>query len=548
MGDNDYILAMYDIRGKQDFIYKSSKIKEIVGGSYIIRDCFDDCLFPAAEECSEKGIFSYRRNTSHEESNDFTVENFKKRLQEGYIGEVIYDGGGNFFVLYKDVIIYREVNRRFYHNLLEKTYSLKVLTTYIDNVNFENYREDQKKLYAKHRRREQRESMISPVNTLPIVQTDYRTSLPLAELQYIGDGRVGREEKVSLESKKKYEKYSQIEKNGKEDRQIQGSRLLDELVTKRGEESLLAVIYIDGNNMGAQVEKCLNNLKKDDGTENKSYEASAKALRNFSAEIQKHYITDRIRDVDALLSEKENEKRRFVIYAGDEVTFICNARNAYDVAVEYLTKLAESSEEEAPRTSCAGIAVFHSHAPFPEAYRIAEECCESGKKLMKEQKIEHASLIDFHYCQGAFGTSLEEIRREEETEDSSSPWFVNRFGGQHKAGKPELIDGKYVSCEIVQKMQEMLNRAGRSNIKNLALSAKKSAADFKSELERICAHQLEKEIDFSLGGLLNVNDELQRKLIYDMVIVYDIWFDRKETKDENADLEGQDESTEKGDA
>lgn len=548
MGDKDYILAMYDIRGKQDFIYKSSKIKEIVGGSYIIRDCFDDCLFPAAEECSEKGIFSYRRNTSHEESNDFTVENFKKRLQEGHIGEVIYDGGGNFFVLYKDVIIYREVNRRFYHNLLEKTYSLKVLTTYIDNVNFENYREDQKKLYAKHRRREQRESMISPVNTLPIVQTDYRTSLPLAELQYIGDGRVGREEKVSLESKKKYEKYSQIEKNGKEDRQIQGSRLLDELVTKRGEESLLAVIYIDGNNMGAQVEKCLNNLKKDDGTENKSYEASAKALRNFSAEIQKHYITDRIRDVDALLSEKENEKRRFVIYAGDEVTFICNARNAYDVAVEYLTKLAESSEEEAPRTSCAGIAVFHSHAPFPEAYRIAEECCESGKRLMKEEKIEHASLIDFHYCQGAFGTSLEEIRKEEETEDSSRPWFVNCTGGQHKAGKAELIDGKYVSCEIVQKMQEMLNRAGRSNIKNLALSAKKSAADFKSELERICAHQLEKEIDFSLGGLLNVNDELQRKLIYDMVIVYDIWFDRKETKDENADLEGQDESTEKGDA
>lgn len=548
MGDKDYILAMYDIRGKQDFIYKSSKIKEIVGGSYIIRDCFDDCLFPAAEECSEKGIFSYRRNTSHEESNDFTVENFKKRLQEGYIGEVIYDGGGNFFVLYKDVIIYREVNRRFYHNLLEKTYSLRVLTTYIDNVNFEDYREDQKKLYAKHRRREQRESMISPVNTLPIVQTDYRTSLPLAELQYIGDGRVGREEKVSLESKKKYEKYSQIKKNGKEDRQIQGSRLLDELVTKRGEESLLAVIYIDGNNMGAQVEKCLNNLKKDDGTENKSYEASAKALRNFSAEIQKHYITDRIRDVDALLSEKENEKRRFVIYAGDEVTFICNARNAYDVAVEYLTKLAESSEEETPRTSCAGIAVFHSHAPFPEAYRIAEECCESGKRLMKEEKIEHASLIDFHYCQGAFGTSLEEIRKEEETEDSSRPWFVNCTGGQHKAGKAELIDGKYVSCEIVQKMQEMLNRAGRSNIKNLALSAKKSAADFKSELERICAHQLEKEIDFSLGGLLNVNDELQRKLIYDMVIVYDIWFDRKETKDENADPEGQDESTEKGDA
>ena len=548
MDDKGYILAMYDIRGKQDFIYKSSKIKEIVGGSYIIRDCFDDCLFPAAKDCSEKGIFSYRRKDLREDLDDFTVDNFEKRLQEGYIGEVVYDGGGNFFVLYKNHDIYKEVNRRFYHKLLEHTYSLRVLTTYISEVNFEDYPGDQKRLYEVHRRREQRESMISPVNTLPIVQTDYRTSLPLAELQYIGDGKDGRNEKVSLESKKKYEKYAQIKKSGKEDRQIQGTRLLDELITKKGKESLLAVIYIDGNNMGAQVENCLNKLKKDDGTEDKSYEASVKALRNFSAEIQKHYITDRIRDVDALLSEKENGKRRFVIYAGDEVTFICNARNAYDVAVEYLTKLAESPAEGTTRTSCAGIAVFHSHAPFTEAYRIAEECCESGKKLMKEEKIEHASLIDFHYCQGAFGTSLEEIRKEEETEDSSRPWFVNCIGGQHKAGKAELIDGKYVSCEIVQMMREMLNRAGRSNIKNLALSAKKSAADFKSELERIRAHQLDKEkkIDFSLGGLLN--DEMQRKLIYDMVIVYDIWFDQKETKDENADPEGQDESAEKGDA
>ena len=540
MDEKSCILAMYDIRGKQGYIYKSNKIKEIVGGSYIIRDCFDDCLFPAAEECSSKGIFSYRRKEKKEDTDEFTVERFNKRLEEGYIGEVVYDGGGNFFVLYKNHDIYKEVNRRFYHKLLEHTYSLRVLTTYIGDVNFEDYPGDQKRLYEEHRRREQRESMISPVNTLPIVQADYRTSLPLAELQYIGDDKDGRNEKVSLESKKKYEKYAQIKKSGKEDRQIQGTRLLDELITKKGEESLLAVIYIDGNNMGAKVEKCLLGLD--------SYAECTKALRKFSDEIQKHYITDRIRDVDAMLSEKENGKRRFVIYAGDEVTFICNARNAYDVAVEYLTKLAESSEEEAPRTSCAGIAVFHSHAPFPEAYRIAEECCESGKRLMKEEKIEHASLIDFHYCQGAFGTSLEEIRKEEETEDSSRPWFVNCTGGQHKAGKAELIDGKYVSCEIVQKMQEMLNRAGRSNIKNLALSAKKSAADFKSELERICAHQLEKEIDFSLGGLLNVNDELQRKLIYDMVIVYDIWFDRKETKDENADPEGQDESTEKGDA
>lgn len=521
----EYILAMYDIRGKQDYIYKSSKIKEIVGGSYIIRDCFEDCLFPAAEEVSEeeqereaaytkKGIFSYRREAGTEEEKAFTPKKFQERLNMGYIGEVIYDGGGNFFVLYKNIEVYRNVNRRFYHNLLEKTYSLRVLTTYIENINFEDYPGDQSKIYARHHKREQQESIISPVNTLPVVQTDYRTSLPLAE--YIGSP----EEKVSYESKRKYGKYEEIKKAGEEDRQIQGSDLLDEMVTKKGEESLLAVIYIDGNNMGAQVEKCLKGLK--------SYEACTKKLREFSEDIQKYYIADRISEVDALLAQKEKSQRRFVVYAGDEVTIICNARNAYDLAVGYLTGLADSAPEGENRTSCAGIAVFHSHAPFPEAYRIAEECCESGKKLMKKEGIEHASLIDFHYCQGAFGTSLEQTRKEEGTEENSRPWFVN-LGKKKCSG---IIQDQYVSCEVVQRMKEVLNNAGRSNIKNLAFSAKKSEADFKSELERIRAHQLDKNknLDFSLGGLLN--DKMQRKLIYDMVIVYDLWFAKKDTKSE----------------
>lgn len=521
MSEKDYILAMYDIRGKQDYIYKSSKIKEIVGGSYIIRDCFDDCLFPAAEKVSEKGIFSYRRNSQQDEPEEFTPENFESRLEKGYVGEVVYDGGGNFFVLYRDAEVYREVNRRFYRELLDKTYSLRVLTTCIGEINFDNYPQDRDRLYAEHHRREQRESMINPVNTLPVVQTDYRTSLPLAELQHIGN----RDEKVSYESKKKYVKYEEMSReraNREIQIQLEGSDKLDNLITKKGEESLLAVIYIDGNSMGAQVERCLNGVDK-------SYSACVKALRQFSEEIQTHYIDKRIADVDALLEKRANGRRRFVVYAGDEVTFICNARNAYDVAREYLTRLAEESSQGAPRTSCAGIAVFHSHAPFREAYRIAEECCESGKKLMKAEGITNASLIDFHYCQGAFGTSLEEIRKEEETENSSRPWFIKYYdeSGQ-AAGREGLIKEKYISDDIVQKMKDMLNKAGRSNIKNLALSARKSAADFKSELERICAHQLEKHLDFTLGGLLD--DEMQRKLIYDMVIVYDLWFDEEKKR------------------
>lgn len=522
MADNTYILAMYDIRGKQNFIYKSNRMKEIVGASYLIRDCFKEFLYPAAAECFGKGIFCYK-DCTEESDGAFTEEGFKKHMnQDGYIGEVVYDGGGNFFVLYKDKGAYQKVNRHFYRRLLEGTYSLWVLTSYIEGVDFDNYRADQARLYEIHRRREREESTIPPVNTLPVVQTDYRTSLPLAAVLKTKavDGKLV-SRKVSYESKMKYEKYKRLMDENSEDRQIRGTQHLDELVTEKGKESLLAVIHIDGNSMGAQVEKCLDSLK------NESYEECVNELRRFSQEIQKNYISDRIEDINKILEGRKGI--RFVVYAGDDMTFICNARDAYDVVMEYFRGLAASesaNDEEGKRTSCAGIAIFHSHAPFADAYRIAEECSESGKKLMKEEGITNASLIDFHYCQGAFGTSLEQIREEEATTECSRPWFVRCVGEDGT----RLIREKYVSIDIVEKMRAELKKAGRGNIKNLAFSAKKSAADFKTEQERIKAHQTEKEIDFSLGGLLD--DEMQRKLIYDMVLVYDLWFDRKETKGE----------------
>lgn len=508
MENNRYILAMYDIRGKQEFIYRTGKIKAIMGASYMIRDCFEDYLYPAAKACSSKGIFSYKKKEN--EDAEFTPGSFERHLEEGYIGEVVYDGGGNFFVLYRDADAYRTVNRKFYRSLLEGTYSLRVLTTYIEGVDFDDFTGDRNRLYEKHHRRERQETMLPPVNTLPIVQTDYQTSLPLTEICQGSEGK----EKVSRELAKKYKKYDDVDGNGTGDREIQGKRKLDDLITKKGEESLLAVVYIDGNNMGAQVQKCIGSQT--------SYETCVKALREFSDDIQKNYIDDRIEDVNRLLLEKGAQGRRFIVYAGDEVTFICNARQAYDVAKEYLTELYKSSPEGAPRTSCAGIAVFHSHAPFADAYRIAEECCESGKKLMKELKMTDASLIDFHYCQGAFGTSLGAIRRDEGTETLSRPWFV--VCEEKDRGKGEtLVAHTYFSDDTVQKMRRVLNDAGRGNIKDLAMSAKRSAVDFLAEKERITAHNAEKEIDFSLGGELD--DDQQLRLISDMVLVYDIWFD-----------------------
>ena len=64
-------------------------------------------------------------------------------------------------------------------------------------------------------------------------------------------------------------------------------------------------------------------------------------------------------------------------------------------------------------------------------------------------------------------------------ENNSRSWFVSLTCGKKEKEakeirKPEMVNGKFISCEIVQMMKEMLNRVDRGNIKNLTLSAKKA--------------------------------------------------------------------------
>lgn len=513
MSNNRYVLALYDIRAKQNFIFRTNHIKEIIGASAIIRDCFKDYLFPQAKRLG-KGIFS----GENDDREPFSREAFEKHLEEGYTGEIVYDGGGNLILLFKDVETYRNVNYLFTKEVLEKIGTLRVLSSYIEGVNFDDYKEDSGKLYAVHSVNENQESNIAPWSTLPIVQVDRRTSMPLVGKLRTENGM----EKLSKESIAKIEKYYQ---EAKERQSEFDEKQIDKLVRKKGEDSLLAIVYIDGNNMGAQVQDCIAN--------NHTYEECVAALREFSSKIQKKYIDERKDNLYKHLSNKANMyKWRLVLGAGDEINFICNAHDAFPLASAYLESLPVGC------SSCAGIAVFHSHAPYADVYRIAEECCESGKQLMRELGIENASFIDFHYCQGAIDVSLDKIRQVEDNDQNSLPWLISCQKNSesktaceedetliaqkvHKTGKATIRD--------VENMLALLKLMGRSNVKGLATVAKDSLAALKLDLKRIEAHMSEEnrdELHQLVGKGIDINNlsEQQRRLIYDLSTSYDLWF------------------------
>lgn len=556
MSNSKYALAMYDVRGKQEYIFKTNKLKEIVGGSCIIRDCFKEYLFPSAEEYMRHkakkegiplsddavcGIYNYNDSENEPEyiseinkGKEFSQKAFERMMQDEkcaarYAGEVVYEGGGNFFVLYKDKETCIEINKIFTRKLLKELYTLKVLCTYIELENgLVNFIEDRKKLYEKHRISEAEESVICPVNTLPFVQVDEVTSLPLTK--YNENTR----KKVSTEAEAKLAKHLDVynEKYGEKD--------LDKLVTRKGEESLLAVVYIDGNNMGAKVQNVL-------GRET-SYDQCVKKLRETSEFIQKNYVEDRIKDIDQMLEEKAKKGKkkagkRLVVFAGDEINLICNARDAYDIAKTYLKGLHQVSWKDStePCSACAGIAIFHSHAPYAQAYKIAEECCESGKTRMKklekarekEGKSKEVCYIDVHYCQKGIGMSLDDIREKEVGGLISKPWLLDMEDEKNTTSKmPEDI----TIMEIEKVVEALQMIESRTNVKDLAVAAKLSEGAFNLEMRRIYAHQSDEDIKRRMKEIFVQEDREEfgqkykkyRKMIYDIVIVYDLWFRKEE--------------------
>lgn len=554
-----YVLAMYDVRGKQNFIYRSTHIKEIIGGSDIIRTIFQRELYDAAKEyrneigyqgdSAEEAIYDYHHHSTVGDAEvtvdgteKFSFSAFQERMEKPqYVGEVVYDGGGNFFILYRSEDICKEITYRFTKKVIEKYISLRVVCTYVDNLNPDRYHGtednpgDYERLYKRHRFIENELLITLPYGTLPIVQADYLSSMPLSCFAYRSKAEK-QKAKLTTESYAKYSRYEELQKNKSclNGLTIPDEKILDKMVTQKGEESLLAVIYMDGNNMGASVEKCLAGKV--------SYDECVNQLRSFSAKIQKVFIDDQAESFSA----GSNDRMRLVIGAGDEVTVICNSRDAYSVVKAYMEKLEEINTREKSDensfgytfTSCAGIAIFHSHAPYAEAYRIAEECCESAKSFMRDNELQDVCMLDYHYCQGAIGVSLKQIRRDERTTDCSRPWLITDCRFNENAENNCFTGTGFVTRENVLKMVKLLNIFGRSNTKGLNVAAQRGNSAFELEIRRIEAHmtsyqkRLLKESECSIQEDIYKDIDSARKLIEDIVIVYDLWSDewQKEMK------------------
>ncbi|MCR4646757.1 MAG: hypothetical protein K5695_15335 [Oscillospiraceae bacterium] len=484
------ITALYDCRSKQEYIYRTNRIREISGASLILASVYR-WMLTEVESHGIRILNSWKEDLKA--GKPFVKEEFK---QAGYDGVVIYEGGGNLYVLYKDKETFVRVNRIFSNMLLRRTYSVSVIAAWTETT--DDFCKDRTELYRAKTRAKNLGTYSAPCNVLPFTMIDRQTYLPICSRE-----KLDQKSEWTMESLKKQRYYTKHEQECSTD-------WLDELVKDKGTDSMLAVIYIDGNDMGNKIKKCTEGLT--------DYTESVKVLRDFSVRTRECFVDAPLRAIEerlAKLNERDAgkpkskpHKYRCIISDGDEITLVCRASDAADIVEAYFEALGKT-EPLVPgirNASCAGIAIFHSHAPFADVYQIAEACCESGKKKTRSSGSE-VSYIDFHYCHAGITNELDVLREEQEQRYTARPYTVEDF-----AAFRDLMQILGKRC------------IGRSNVKSIGETIVRGDGAYQFELERICG----RDTDGAFTGLVRAQTPGLKEQLYDASIVFDLWAEKED--------------------
>ena len=449
------------------------------------------------------------------------LENGWPKLEMGEDGAVVYEGGGNLLVLYRDRESFIKANRVFSQMVIEEAYSLSPVCAAVDWERSEDkevgdFEWNRTRVFAQFDRMKRLSCESMPCNVLPYTQVDRVSFQPIVKKDDPDYGDITRE---GVAKKREFDDLSKEKKDE--------GRYIDNLVAEKGVDSLIAVLYFDGNSIGERVKSAVSDRIERGMTE-------IEAMRDFSKELQGKLVEDTKGEMKKALRllckerglNKRYEDFRIIIDHGDEITFICNAHSAPFVLDAYFEALKGSSYH-----ACGGMAICHSHDPFAEVYRIAEECCESGKKANRDaqnaameglegEEARRAYLeadddfVDFHFCRSGITGTLEQIRSAQDA---------------HLIGRPYRVRSEYATFLHVGETLAQSHAIKRADLKALNRAILRGDSWYALEYERIKAKD-----PATMGGAEAICGVLasaspsekrgaMRSILFDVTSFYDVY-------------------------
>ncbi|MEA5519000.1 Cas10/Cmr2 second palm domain-containing protein [Limnoraphis robusta] len=197
---------------------------------------------------------------------------------------------------------------------------------------------------------------------------------------------------------------------------------VDDLGRSEHESSYMAIVHIDGNRMGKRFKE-YGQIQSD----NREFIMAMRKLSWRVSEASRKALEAVGQAVIKLVDEGKFEIKekylpfRPIVYGGDDVTFVCDGRLGLSLAVKFLEKFEEFTQDlpdgEGKATACAGIAIVKTHYPFSRAYALSESLCSQAKQWMKKETKDYEkplfSAIDWHIAASGLLGTIGEIRERE---------------------------------------------------------------------------------------------------------------------------------------
>lgn len=412
--------VMIDMVSIQAYIFASNKLKENIGAEYLVKESYRgplqtviDAMYPGISFDRER----WRTNPTEifQQSPNFDM---------GYVG------GGNALLLFNEgnADLSKHKAREFIQNwtfrLLREAPGIITAVAYHATTKTELTQQFANVTDALERGLAVNRAKSLPQTTLPrhgITAECPRSGLSMetmvmveGERRYVSSFSAAKLIAVSKANQELLEEFKPVL-----GQQYTFTDDLDLLGQKSGEDSHIAIVHLDGNDMGLEFQG-KTSLAEFRDFSNKVETATKAAFRKVIELVVRHY-----EPIMTWLGWNPNKQNypandegqwilpiRLIVRGGDDLTFVCDSRLGVYLAQTCL-EFFETQQKEATGktlTACAGVAIIKTKYPFYRGYELAEDLCSSAKKFRRTSE-KSASYLDYHIAMGGIFGDLQEIRR-----------------------------------------------------------------------------------------------------------------------------------------
>lgn len=401
-----YTVVIIDTVSIQSYIFGSNKLKENIGGSFIIEHLIYKEMIPLAfSECFDKDTRIEVNAWRNQQGNGFS-EDPAVRMEVGYIG------GGNAFLIFRN---------RNDANVFIQTYSKQILLhfpglrtaygldsgfTYQDGKSFQDFIEGLHQNLNENRARYT--ALLNPFKH-GIVEdcawsneaqetrhrakdTDaYISQLSNSRIQAVAGSRRLLEAKYSTLLLDKYTFTDELNELGQPD-----------------DKGYIAIIHADGNGMGKKFKAC-SNLRELRKLSQSVSDLAERVMEKMIAYVVGLFEEQKLEDFSLFKTEDGSKKLlpiRPLIAGGDDITLVCEGRLGVHLAEKLLEFMTEEEVNGEKIAACAGVAIVHTKYPFYRAYHLSEEIMRSAKDASRDNED---SWLNFMVSTGGFSGSYQDI-------------------------------------------------------------------------------------------------------------------------------------------